>query len=346
MLKRALGILKNLGNWAKANTQKIFLAKLKKGRKKDDKENVSVVSTLDSNDTHLKEDLNLNGTVSTDEDSQSQSEKPIIDTSNTHSHLHHDVTREIPHVLELASDHVSMHDGRLVGSFQNEINKLRCREDVEITGNKPEIDPRILNDTAGTIFMDMSGIDDEMESQIDMCVGCTNHSDTMTDLEEGDTTDASRDNEDQQLGHWAGLSWDKRKPPTETVALEALRVIQDLLCPPHGGKWKGYKEPKVNGWSKRHLQEIGTTLNLYTGEWSKVKSLWMAASAQAAQAHRQKPGHARSLGSHAKKFVELCTVPVTCLVLGQNLGSRQMRNSHKTSISIYRALGSMSKHMT
>jgi hypothetical protein len=46
MPRRALGVLKNLGNWAKANTQKTFLAKQKKGRKKDDKENVSVVSTL------------------------------------------------------------------------------------------------------------------------------------------------------------------------------------------------------------------------------------------------------------------------------------------------------------
>ena len=49
MPRRALGVLKNLGSWAKANTQKTFLAKLKKGRKKDDKENVSVVSTLPYN---------------------------------------------------------------------------------------------------------------------------------------------------------------------------------------------------------------------------------------------------------------------------------------------------------
>ena len=217
---------------------------------------------------------------------------------------------EIPHMPGPASDRVSMHDGRSVGSFQIEINELQCHDDVEITGNEQEIDPRILNDTAGTIFTDASGIDDEIEPQIDMRVGCTDHGDTTTDSEGGDTTHASGDNEDQQPGHRAGLSWDKRKPPTETVALEALRVIQDLLCPPRGGKRKGYKEPKVNGWSKRHLQEIETMLNLYTGERSKVKGSWMAASAQAAQAHGQKPGHARSLRSHAKKFVELRMVPV------------------------------------
>jgi hypothetical protein len=42
-------------------------------------------------------------------------------------------------VPEPASDRVSMHDGRLVGSFQNEINELQCHEDVEITGNEWEI---------------------------------------------------------------------------------------------------------------------------------------------------------------------------------------------------------------
>jgi hypothetical protein len=104
-----------------------------------------------------------------------------------------------------------------------------------------------------------------------MHVGCTDHGDSTTDSEGGDTTDASGDNEDQQPGHRAGLSWDKRKPPTKTVALEALRVIQNLLRPPHGGKRKGYKDPKVNGWSKRHLQEIETMLNLYTGEGLKSR---------------------------------------------------------------------------
>lgn len=145
-----------------------------------------------------------------------------------------------------------MHDGRSVGSFQNEINELQCREDVEITGNEREIDPVILNDTAGTIFTDASGIDDEMEPQIDMHVGCTDHGDSTTDSEGGDTTDASGDNEDQQPGHRAGLSWDKRKPPTETVALEALRVIQNLLRPEMEGlqgtkgEWMVEKTPAGN----------------------------------------------------------------------------------------------------
>jgi hypothetical protein len=44
MPRRALGVLKNLGNWAKENTKRTILAKLKKGGKKDDKENVSVTS--------------------------------------------------------------------------------------------------------------------------------------------------------------------------------------------------------------------------------------------------------------------------------------------------------------
>jgi hypothetical protein len=44
MPRRALGVLKNLGNWAKANTKKTILGKLKKGGKHD-KENVSVVFT-------------------------------------------------------------------------------------------------------------------------------------------------------------------------------------------------------------------------------------------------------------------------------------------------------------
>lgn len=54
MPRRALGVLKNLGNWAKANTKRTILAKLKKGGKKDDKENVSVTfhsHFLYSNDT-------------------------------------------------------------------------------------------------------------------------------------------------------------------------------------------------------------------------------------------------------------------------------------------------------
>jgi hypothetical protein len=84
MPRRALGVLKNLGNWAKANTKRTILAKLKKGGKKDDKENVSVISPshfTDSDDTHLKDP---NGTISAGKGSQF--EESIIDASNTRSH--------------------------------------------------------------------------------------------------------------------------------------------------------------------------------------------------------------------------------------------------------------------
>jgi hypothetical protein len=66
----------------------------------------------------------------------------------------------------------------------------------------------------------------------------------------------------------------------------------------------------MNRWSKRHLEEIKTILHLYMREQSKVKSLWIAALAQATQAHGKKPGHARNLQSHTRKFVESCTVLV------------------------------------
>jgi hypothetical protein len=161
MLRRALGILKNLGNWTKANMKRTILAKLKKGGKKDDKENVSVISPshfMDSDDTHLKD---LNGTISVGKGSQFK--ESITDTSNTHSHLHHDATHEIPHMSEpSASD----------GSLQNKTNELQCHGDVEITGNeqgnKQVTDARILDNTAGRIFTDAAGIDDEIKPQINV----------------------------------------------------------------------------------------------------------------------------------------------------------------------------------
>jgi hypothetical protein len=193
-----------------------------------------------------------------------------------------------------------------MGSFLNEVDELPCREDVEIMGNEQEADLRIFDGTDGVIFTDLLGIDDEIEPHTGGDDG--NNQETDSDSDGGDTTDG--DGEDQQPRHQAGLSWDKRKPPTETMALEALTVIQGLIHPPCGGKRKGYKEPKMDGWLRRQLEEIQTMLHLYTGEQSTAKGSWMAASAQAVQVHGQKPGHARRLRDHAKKFIESHKVPV------------------------------------
>jgi hypothetical protein len=60
-----------------------------------------------------------------------------------------------------------MGDGRWQSGFQNETTKLQCCEDVKkITGNEcgsEQNTDRILNETAGMIFTNISGIDDEIE---------------------------------------------------------------------------------------------------------------------------------------------------------------------------------------
>lgn len=118
-----------------------------------------------------------------------------------------------------------------------------------------------------------------------------------------------------------GILWAERRPPTEVAAKTALDDLEKLLRPPRGPRSKGYKEPEMDGWSRRHLEAIATFLKLYTAAGSSVQGQWMKASEQAALAHhgnwRKKKGkegshtwQSRSLRQRAKDYIAWRLVPV------------------------------------
>ncbi|KIL57925.1 hypothetical protein M378DRAFT_188351 [Amanita muscaria Koide BX008] len=107
-----------------------------------------------------------------------------------------------------------------------------------------------------------------------------------------------------------GLSWEEHcQPPTEEKAQEALREIDEHLSPLRSGKHRGYKEPRINSWSKSRLQGIRTMLNLYTGEKSETKGSWTKSSGVAVQSLGKQPGHGRTLRKCARLFVLGHSIP-------------------------------------
>lgn len=65
---------------------------------------------------------------------------------------------------------------------------------------------------------------------------------------------------DPSTGHSSG--WESRKPPTVVMALEALNHLGNVLRPLMSGTRKRTKDPRLNGWSKAHLDEVERMLNL------------------------------------------------------------------------------------
>ncbi|KAG6871264.1 hypothetical protein C0995_006660, partial [Termitomyces sp. Mi166 len=126
----------------------------------------------------------------------------------------------------------------------------------------------------------------------------------------------SEDSGDDGMGtQKAEMSWDKRKPPTKKMALDAIWEIDTILhppntCPGNQNKRHGYKTPKINPWSQHCLEEIKTMLSFYTMENSPAKGKWTHASALATQAQRKKPGHACILCKHARDYIIGWKVPV------------------------------------
>ncbi|KAJ3987238.1 hypothetical protein F5890DRAFT_1384134, partial [Lentinula detonsa] len=78
-----------------------------------------------------------------------------------------------------------------------------------------------------------------------------------------------------------------RKPPTGVMALEALHHLQTVLRPAMSGTRKRMKNPKINGWSKSHLEEVEHMLNLYTTPESSTYREWQQSSIQASIALRK-----------------------------------------------------------
>ncbi|KAK6981395.1 hypothetical protein R3P38DRAFT_2578440, partial [Favolaschia claudopus] len=131
--------------------------------------------------------------------------------------------------------------------------------------------------------------------------------DSDNELEEEDTPERS-------IPGGPGLPWEERKPPSQTMALEALEAINLLLfVPPAQGKRKRKIPKKINGWSRQHLTDISTFLNLYTAQGSNTRGQWMESSVQAALGIKgagTRYGAARSLRSRAKKYILSREVPV------------------------------------
>jgi hypothetical protein len=92
------------------------------------------------------------------------------------------------------------------------------------------------------------------------------------------------------------------------MALEALEAIQGLLVVPHiPGKRKRTVLTKIDGWERRHLEEMSAFLGLYTDSKSKTRGEWTASSVQAAVSRNKGKGghhgHARSIRECARKNI-------------------------------------------
>ncbi|KAJ7741568.1 hypothetical protein DFH07DRAFT_964918 [Mycena maculata] len=102
-----------------------------------------------------------------------------------------------------------------------------------------------------------------------------------------------------------GTPWETRQPPTQVMALEALEAIKLLLFVPSApGKRKHTVATKINGWSRKHLEEISAFLSLYTDKESKTRGEWTASSVQAAVSRGKgkggRDGHARGIRERAR----------------------------------------------
>ncbi|KAJ3884174.1 hypothetical protein GG344DRAFT_84458 [Lentinula edodes] len=102
-----------------------------------------------------------------------------------------------------------------------------------------------------------------------------------------------------------GIPWDARKPPPESIALEALESLKWIL-EPRVGKSKRRKVPEIDAWSKDHLEEIQRFLKLYTAKDSASKGQWTKSSEVIAVAKKGKftrYGYSRGLRERARNFI-------------------------------------------
>ncbi|KAK7035027.1 hypothetical protein R3P38DRAFT_2772068 [Favolaschia claudopus] len=117
-----------------------------------------------------------------------------------------------------------------------------------------------------------------------------------------------------------GTPWDDRKPPTQVMALEAYEAIQLLLfIPSVPGKRKRTVPKKINGWERRHLEQISSHLSLYTDKDSRTRGQWTESSVQAAVSHGAgkggRHGRARGIRERARKYIFEREVPVCVFTL-------------------------------
>ncbi|KAK6984469.1 hypothetical protein R3P38DRAFT_3452336, partial [Favolaschia claudopus] len=119
---------------------------------------------------------------------------------------------------------------------------------------------------------------------------------------------APSDDEGEPETNVQGTPWDDRKPPTQVMALEAYEDIQLLLfIPSVPGKRKRTVPKKINGWERRHLEQISSHLSLYTDKNSKTRGQWTESSVQAAVSHGAgkggRHGRARGIRERARKYI-------------------------------------------
>ncbi|KAJ6597862.1 hypothetical protein B0H10DRAFT_1959683 [Mycena sp. CBHHK59/15] len=107
-------------------------------------------------------------------------------------------------------------------------------------------------------------------------------------------------------------------------ALDALQLL--LFVPTGAGKRKRNIESKINGWERKHLEEISTFLHLYTGKDSKTRGQWMESSVQVVVGRSGKGtkyGAARNVRQRARKYIFEREVPESIpLALGPNPRSK------------------------
>ncbi|KAJ7670198.1 hypothetical protein B0H14DRAFT_3691876 [Mycena olivaceomarginata] len=112
-----------------------------------------------------------------------------------------------------------------------------------------------------------------------------------------------------------GTPWEARQAPTQVMALEALDALKLLLfVPSDATKRKRTIPTKINGWSRKHLEEMSSFLSLYTGKESNTRGQWTASSIQAAvslgKGKGGRNGHARMIRERARKYIFEREVPV------------------------------------
>jgi hypothetical protein len=118
-----------------------------------------------------------------------------------------------------------------------------------------------------------------------------------------------------------GLPWNQREAPTQVMALEALDALRPLLFVPTApGKRKRNIETKINGWERKHLEEVSRFLHLYTGKESKTRGQWMESSVQvvAGRGGGTRYGAARKIRERARKFILDREVPVRSVFFGSS----------------------------
>ncbi|KAJ7333294.1 hypothetical protein DFH08DRAFT_966128 [Mycena albidolilacea] len=127
-------------------------------------------------------------------------------------------------------------------------------------------------------------------------------------------SDPEDDDKPPPLPPKEGIPWNDCKPPAPVMALEALDVLKPLIFVAHvARKWKHTVPTKINGWERKHLEEISSFLNLYMEKTSNTYDNWMDSSVQAVIMHQGKGdcwGASWNIRERAHKYVLMQEVPV------------------------------------